>query len=171
MSDLAEASALLVDLSVQVYSPAWSRSRLRLGEWPAAVRTVVLVLDYETEVQMEGLLGFLENSTSRFLPETIDALQAIGAARTAEALREIRDELTRGDFWSETHPEVEPHNQKTIERFESKLDLYERTDEQPRELLEAYVAPRLDEIREGVARVLELGADPLWRGTPRRRPQ
>jgi hypothetical protein len=50
----------------------------------------MLVIDFDTEVHMQGLCGFLENSTGRFLDETIDALEAIGAQETAATMRRIR---------------------------------------------------------------------------------
>jgi hypothetical protein len=44
---------------------------------------VVLVLDSDTEVNMQGMLGFLENSTGLFLAEAIGAFDRIGAQATA----------------------------------------------------------------------------------------
>jgi hypothetical protein len=44
---------------------------------------------------MSGMLGFLENSTGLFLPETIDAFDKIGASETASVLRAIEKTLQK----------------------------------------------------------------------------
>lgn len=76
-----DAVSFLRELSVAVYEPPFSAARERLRELPAALRTVVLVVDFDTEVSMEGMLGFLENSPGRYLPETITAFETIGPRR------------------------------------------------------------------------------------------
>jgi hypothetical protein len=51
---------------------------------------VILVLDFDTEVNMQGMLGFLENSTGLYLAETIEAFHRIGAQATADILQNIQ---------------------------------------------------------------------------------
>lgn len=65
------------------------------------------MLDFDTEVNMQGMLAFLENSIGLYLPETIEAFDRIGAQATAGILRKIMGILethgvstwrVRGDF-------------------------------------------------------------------------
>ncbi|WP_010497468.1 DMP19 family protein [Paenibacillus elgii] len=57
---------------------------------PALLRDIVLLIDFDTELNMNGILGFLENSTGKYLNETIEALERIGAVRDADALKAIK---------------------------------------------------------------------------------
>jgi hypothetical protein len=62
---------------------------------PEVIRYILLLADFDTEVNMNGILGFLENSTGLFLNETIDALKKIEAFEDMEILKRIREILTR----------------------------------------------------------------------------
>jgi len=53
-------------------------------------RIPVLIIDFDTEVCMSGILGFLENSIGFYLADTIAALEAIGAHDTAATLCTIQ---------------------------------------------------------------------------------
>lgn len=57
---------------------------------PALLRDIVLLIDFDTELNMNGILGFLENSTGKYLNETIEALERIGAVHDANALKDIK---------------------------------------------------------------------------------
>lgn len=83
--------AFLEELSVRIYEPPLSSVRERMRDLPTALRTVVLAIDFDTEVTMQGILGFLENSTGLFLSETITAFEEIGASETARGLSDICD--------------------------------------------------------------------------------
>ena len=54
-----------------------------------------LFLDFDTEVSINGMLGFLENSAGLRFPETIEAFDLIGASRTVAVLRDIETTLKR----------------------------------------------------------------------------
>ncbi|MCP1307330.1 DMP19 family protein [Paenibacillus tyrfis] len=57
---------------------------------PALLQDIVLLIDFDTELIMNGILGFLENSTGKYLNETIEALERIGAVHDANALKDIK---------------------------------------------------------------------------------
>ena len=62
---------------------------------PQVIQDILLMADLDTELSMDGILGFLENSTGLYLAETIAALQRIGAQEDAEVLINISNILAR----------------------------------------------------------------------------
>jgi Domain of unknown function (DUF4375) len=81
---------ILDSLAIQIYEPPLVSLRQSLRSIPEVLRIPILVIDFDTEVQMQGILGFLENSTGLYLIDTIDAFETIAAQDTAEILRSIR---------------------------------------------------------------------------------
>ena len=69
--------------------PPLSRLRERMSDMPDPLRVLFLVSDFDTEVSMNGIVGFLENLTGAHLPATIEAFDAIGAKTTAATLRDV----------------------------------------------------------------------------------
>jgi len=85
-------------LAVKLYEPPLSALRDRLQGLPESVRTLILIIDFDTEVAMNGITGFLEHSTAIYLDETIAAFDRIGAAATANLLRRIRQTMMEHGF-------------------------------------------------------------------------
>lgn len=55
------------------------------ADFPCLTNTLhlaVLLIDCDTELSVNGLLGFLENSTGRFLGQTTEALRLIGCPQS-----------------------------------------------------------------------------------------
>jgi hypothetical protein len=98
-SELGELSSakLIEALSIRIYEPPLSTARDRLREISEALRVPILVLDFDTELNMNGMLGFLENSTGLYFAETIEAFDRIGASETVLILRAIEKTLERHD--------------------------------------------------------------------------
>lgn len=131
---------------------------------PSALRVPMLVIDFDTELCMQGILGFLENSTGLYLAETIEALKAIGAHETADTMRSIssimtehgvtaeqlRANVNRGQLWevttfSKTHGEGLDSMADRITKKAEELYLY--TDAQSvRDLLEPFVERHRGEL-------------------------
>jgi len=88
-------SKLVETLSIRIYEPPLSTLRDRLREIAEPLRVPMLVLDFDTELNMSGMLGFLENSTGLYFPETIEAFEKIGASETVSILRAIERTLER----------------------------------------------------------------------------
>jgi hypothetical protein len=84
------AGELLEELSVRIYESPLLELRLK-GKWPssAALRNLGLFLDFDTEVSMQGMVGFLENQGLN-LPATIEMFRTVGAQQTAEQLVEVQ---------------------------------------------------------------------------------
>jgi hypothetical protein len=73
----------------KMYEPPLSRLRERMSDLPDPLRVLFLVSDFDTEVLMNGIVGFLENLTGAHLLATIEAFDAIGAKSTAATLRDV----------------------------------------------------------------------------------
>lgn len=86
---------LIQALSISLYEPPLNRLHETLSSQPEVVRVLTLVLDFDTEVSMNGILGFLENSTGQWLGETIEAFDLIEANGTASVLRRIYEAMNR----------------------------------------------------------------------------
>jgi hypothetical protein len=91
------ASEILQELGIRIYQPPLSDLRSRLRGSPPPFHVPVLVIDLDTELAMQGILGFLQNSTGHYLDLTIEALDAIGARRTAATMARIHAVLARHD--------------------------------------------------------------------------
>jgi hypothetical protein len=57
---------------------------------PEEMRVIMLIADFEAEFAINGIFGFLENSSGLYLDDTIDAYRIIGAVAAAETLVNIR---------------------------------------------------------------------------------
>lgn len=65
--------------------PAYSN----LGCYPQFIQDIILIIDLDTELSMEGICGVLENSIANLLPQIIKALHNIGAKGEANTLSNI----------------------------------------------------------------------------------
>jgi hypothetical protein len=57
---------------------------------PVVIRDIILLINLDTELNMQGIMGFLENSTGLFLDDTIETLQRIQAKDDYEILKAIK---------------------------------------------------------------------------------
>jgi hypothetical protein len=146
------AAKLVEALSIHIYEPPLSTARDQLREVAEPLRVPILVLDFDTELCMNGMLGFLENSTGLYLSETIEAFDKIGATETAAVLRAIEKTLERHG--------VTPSGLR--EDFES-TQQYEITSFQQ---LHGDLGTMTDEIEEDARRLYLYGesdlAEPIW---------
>ena len=80
---------LVEALSIQIYSPPLSehRSSGRIADTSAPLSVAMLILDFDTEVAMNGSNSFLGNSNGDYARETVTALEIIGCADEARLLR------------------------------------------------------------------------------------
>lgn len=103
------ADTILQDIASKIYELPLSAVRERRG-YPSLgspLDIAILLIDCDTEIAMNGILGFLENSSGAHLDATIHALSAIGASREAAKLAAIQTIMRehgvtwvdlRGDF-------------------------------------------------------------------------
>lgn len=94
---------LLSDLSVAVYEPPLSllRDTGAISDLSRPICVLMLIIDFDTEVAMNGLLGFLGNSTGLYATEIVSALQIIGCSSDAGQLERILETAGRAGMSSE----------------------------------------------------------------------
>lgn len=114
------ADEFIDKLSVQMFTQSFSQQWADRRAVPNPLRTVLLVLDFDTEFQMQGILGFLENSTGEYLPETIDAFREIGAIRTSEVVSSIAQILVESVDHNRLRRKVASSSEYQISSFASR---------------------------------------------------
>lgn len=62
---------------------------------PTILKDIILIIDFDAELSMNGILDFLENSTGLFLDDTILALERIKAHEDYLVLNKIKDILKK----------------------------------------------------------------------------
>jgi len=173
-------------LAIKVFEPPLSNLLDDLRSVPEVLRIPILLIALDTEVMMNGMLGFLENSTGLYLVDTIDALEAISAHKTADTLRTIqrimsdhgvtvehlRRNVNSGQLheitnFRKTHGEELVPMAKQIDGEARKLYIYHyHSGENDRpepvfDLLETYLEGRRVEL----VAALESVASPKWTGS------
>ena len=88
--DKAFENHLQGDDFLQAMTDIYSECEIReqLDQYAPFVKDVILIIDYDTELQMEGLDAVIYGSLKEQLPEIIQALECCGAAQEADVLRQ-----------------------------------------------------------------------------------
>lgn len=88
--DRAFDNKLQGDDFLQAMADVYSETEVReiLDKYPAFVKDVILIIDYDSEIQMEGLDEVIHGSLERKLPEILQALDNCGASQEADVLRQ-----------------------------------------------------------------------------------
>lgn len=85
---------------------------------PIVIRDIILIIDFDTEMNMNGILGFLENPTGLFLDDTIAALERINANEDCTILKRIKGILLKNQLDSQKlRDNVNSLNQYEITNF------------------------------------------------------
>ena len=124
------ADALIQELTVQIYQTPLSgvRDETDYPNLSNPLHLAVLLIDCDTEIEINGMLGFLENMNGRFLPKATEALRLIGAPKCAAIFESIQDCMTnygvswerlRGDFDGTTEFQITSFREMHGERFDS----------------------------------------------------
>lgn len=100
--DKAFRDGLRGDDFLQAMADIYSEHDLReeLGKYPGFVKNVILILDYDTAIQMDGLEDVLSGSMEDSFEELVNALKEAGVDEDAEL-------LLRASSLSDTDPENE----------------------------------------------------------------
>ncbi len=97
------ADELIWDLAVKVYQDPLTKLRTQ-ADYPNLsnpLHLVTLLIDLDTEISMNGILGFLENMCGEHLSRTIEALEVIGAPKCAAILKAVEECMKRhGVTWN-----------------------------------------------------------------------
>lgn len=57
---------------------------------PRLLLDIILLVEFDMELNMNGVTGFLENSSGKYINETIEVLERINAYKDANALKTIK---------------------------------------------------------------------------------
>jgi hypothetical protein len=89
-----------------------------LDRIPQLIRDCILLIDLDTEINMNGIFGYLENSTGKFIDETIEVLERIGASNDSITLNNIKSILTEyGQKTSNLQANVQNLKEYQISKF------------------------------------------------------
>jgi hypothetical protein len=97
---------VLSELSIRIYSRPLSeiRSSGHIADLNDPLHVVMLIIDFDTEVKMNGIFNFLGNSTGEFARETVDALKKIQCFDDAKVLEDILNIAARAGM---THDAIQ----------------------------------------------------------------
>jgi hypothetical protein len=95
---------LLDDFAIKAYAQplALHRDSGRIADTSDPISVVMLVVDLDTEVAMNGIADFIGNRTGRYAAETVDALERIGSSSDAAKLQEILEVAAAAGMTHET---------------------------------------------------------------------
>ena len=117
------ADTMLQDIAATIYELPLSAVRER-QDYPTLscpLDIAILLIDCDTEIAVNGILGFLENRTGAHLEATIRALLAIGASRDAARLAAIQEIMRKHEVtWEKLRADFEGTREFQISSF-SKL--------------------------------------------------
>ncbi|MCG6155038.1 DMP19 family protein [Rubinisphaera margarita] len=84
---------LIEQYSIMIYEPPLIHSREdgTIRDLSNPLSVIMLIIDFDSEVSINGINNFLGNSTGRFAHEIVRALQIIGCDPEAAQLQQILD--------------------------------------------------------------------------------
>ena len=90
--DKAFESKLSGDDFLQAMSDVYSEPEVReiLDKYPQFVKDVILIIDYDYEIQMEGLDNVIYGHFGEQLPKILQAMDNCGASNEADVLRQAK---------------------------------------------------------------------------------
>ncbi len=81
------------------------------SSWADFIQVAYFIIAFDTELNMEGIFTFLENSIGHYAPQIIQAFRAIFDDNDADILEEIcalcPPDIMRGEFLENGHQEYE----------------------------------------------------------------
>ena len=115
-----DADKIIQELAIEIYEEPLSLIREE-SEFPNLdnpLHLIVLLIDCDTEIAMNGMLGFLENQTGQHLGKTIEALETIGAIKSAALFRSVENCMTKhGVTWAKLRGDFEGSVEYQITSF------------------------------------------------------
>ncbi|WP_426451963.1 DMP19 family protein [Paenibacillus sp. S-38] len=87
--------AIIDHIGMNIYKSNYTKLRDKeiFIQLPVVLQDIILILDFDIELQMNGIIGFLENSTGTYFEETIQALFRISATKDFEIMKDIKSLL------------------------------------------------------------------------------
>lgn len=115
-----DADKIIQELGIEIYQPPLSliREEAEFPDLDNPLHLIVLLVDCDTEISMNGMLGFLENLSGQHLGKTIEALDTIGAAKSADLFRSVERCMTKhGVTWAKLRGDFEGSTEYQITSF------------------------------------------------------
>ncbi len=116
----ALADHRLQELALAIWASPLAQVRKR-SDYPCLdqpLHVAILLIDGDTETQMQGLLGFLENSTGRYLHATVDALERVGATAAMTTLRSVEACMARHEVtWERLQADLTGSAEYQVDTF------------------------------------------------------
>ncbi|GLX69352.1 DMP19 family protein [Paenibacillus glycanilyticus] len=84
--------AIIEHIASNMYERDYTKLREKevFIQLPIVLQDILLILDFDIELQMNGIIGFIENSTGNYFEETIQTLFRIGATDDFEIINNIK---------------------------------------------------------------------------------
>ncbi|GIP31766.1 hypothetical protein J2TS4_09760 [Paenibacillus sp. J2TS4] len=80
-------------VALNIYDGYLTKIRENFEQIPIVLKHIVLLIDLDTEVTMNGISGYLENSSGCYLEDTIEALERIQLKQDLSILKNIQNIL------------------------------------------------------------------------------
>lgn len=77
-------------IALRIYDKEFACLREEVESIPEALWDILLLIDLDTELAMNGIRGFLENSNGRHLDKTIEALERIRSRNDLNVMKNIK---------------------------------------------------------------------------------
>lgn len=87
--DEMSGEEIVGSIAMDMYRAEFASIRERVTELPAVLRDIMLIIDLDTELSMNGMTGFLENASGQYMDKTIEALVRIGDNADAAILQKV----------------------------------------------------------------------------------
>ena len=99
--------SLCEKLAIEMWDYGWGQ-RLK---WDDFIQVACFLIAFDTELTIEGIFTFLENSIGHYSPNIIQAFRIIGDNNDADILEKICNyappDIMRGEFLESSHQEYE----------------------------------------------------------------
>ena len=89
-------------IASHMYEGEFLSVRENLEIIPELLKDIILIIDFDTELTMNGIVGFLENSSGIYFSETLDAFKRIELFQDLEVLNRIKSILLENGVMLET---------------------------------------------------------------------
>ncbi|MGG3307802.1 DUF4375 domain-containing protein [Paenibacillus lautus] len=89
------AEDIVGEVCTNLYKEEGSKVKEDFISLPIWLQDIILLIEFDTELAMSGIVGFLENSTGLMLDETIDTLKRINAIDDYRVMNKIKEILKK----------------------------------------------------------------------------
>ncbi|MFZ4196281.1 DMP19 family protein [Paenibacillus sp. NPDC058898] len=89
------AEDIVGEVCTNLYKEEGSKVKEDFNSLPIWLQDIILLIEFDTELAMSGIVGFLENSTGLMLDETIDTLKRINAIDDYRVMNKIKEILKK----------------------------------------------------------------------------